>query len=181
MNATPTTHVYVTCPSCHERNFWGDDQCWSCQQSLTELELPTHADPIKESELELNRPLAALRLRPAGKVQATATTREAVRALQKESTGAVLVMDGLAIVGIFTEHDVLYRVAAVPGALDQPVSAVMTADPVLLTTTDRMNVVLNKMGVGEFRHLPVVDDSGDVVGMVTGSDAMRWVLLQYFG
>jgi CBS domain-containing protein len=64
--------------------------------------------------------------------------------------------------------------------LGQPISSVMTRDPVKLMTTDRMNVVLNKMGVGEFRHVPVMDDDA-VAGMVNATDVMRWVLLQYFG
>lgn len=180
MNATPTTHVYVICPSCRERNLHGDDSCWSCQQSLTDLELPAHADDRKENELELNRPLSAMRLRKAVKVQSTASTAEAIAALQRDEDGAVLVMNGLDIAGIFTERDVLMKVAGVEGALERPVTAFMTPDPVKLTPTDRMNVVLNKMGVSSFRHIPVVQD-GEVVGMVTGTDVMRWVILQYFG
>ena len=180
MNPTPTTQVYITCPVCQERNLLGDDLCWSCQASLTDLELPTFADPLKESELELNRPLSALRLRKATTVRHTATVAEAIEVLRKDSSGAVLVMDGLSIAGIFSERDVLMRVAGRDGMMDRPVTSVMTPDPVKLDTNDRMNVVINKMGVGGFRHVPVVND-GDVVGMVDARDVVRWLLLQYFG
>lgn len=180
MNPTPTTHVYFSCPSCNERNLWGDDLCWNCQQSLTDIELPTHADTAKESEIELNRPLSTLRLRPATMVKTTVTVSDALESLRGDSGGAVLVMDGAWIAGIFTERDVLLKVAGIPGALSRPVTDVMTPDPVVLVPTDRMNVVLNKMGVGGFRHIPVVSE-GEVVGVVTAREAMRWVLLQYFG
>lgn len=180
MNPTPTTHVYLTCPSCRERNLWGDDLCWNCQQSLTDLELPTHADSLKESDTELNRPLGALHLRPATLVKASDTVSEALVSLRGDSGGAVLVMNGDEIAGIFTERDVLMKVAGIPGAMNCAVADVMTPDPVTLSPTDHMNVVLNKMGVGGFRHIPVVQD-GEVAGIVTASEAMRWVLLQYFG
>lgn len=177
MNPVPTQVTFVLCPACKERNLLGDDQCWNCLESLTGIGLPAYAD---ESEpAELNRTLAALRLREPTILPSTATVREAVALLRGDPGGAVIVVEGGNLAGIFTERDVLHRVAGQASVLDQPLATVMTRDPVVLQIEDRMSVVLNKMGVGEFRHVPVLRD-GSVVGLVTATDVMRWVLLQFF-
>jgi CBS domain-containing protein len=74
--------------------------------------------------------------------------------------GAVLVERDARAVGIFTERDVLRRV--VLRGLDQgrPVSEVMTRDPEALGADDSIAFALNRMIVGGYRHLPIVDDQG---------------------
>lgn len=177
MNPVPTQVTFVLCPACKERNLLGDDQCWNCLESLTGIGLPAYADDTEPAEM--NRSLAALRLRKPTILPSTASVREAVELLRADPGGAVLVVERGELAGIFTERDVLHRVAGQPGVLDQNVAAVMTRDPVILQIEDRMSVVLNKMGVGGFRHVPVLRD-GSIVGLVTATDVMRWVLLQFF-
>jgi CBS domain-containing protein len=99
--------------------------------------------------------------------------------MQEHKSGAVVVLQGLKIVGIFTDRDVLERVAPDPAVLDAPVASVMTPDPVVLREDDMMAYALNKMGVGGFRHIPVVRD-GELVGILTGRDVLNWLMGRYF-
>ena len=100
---------------------------------------------------------------------------EAVRQMNSEGIGSLLVTDGDQVVGIFSERDVLTRVVdreLDPGST--PVSAVMTDEVVAVDSSmsveDAMAVVTEK----RCRHLPVMD--GDVLtGMVSIGDLTKWM------
>ncbi|MBS2034396.1 CBS domain-containing protein [bacterium] len=100
------------------------------------------------------------------------TLREAAQAMQKAKKGAVLIVDGKKLCGIFTERDLVNRVVA--AGLD-PASAslaeVMTTDLVVIHPDDSHWAALSVMVHNEVRHLPVVD--GDqVVGLVSRRQLM---------
>ncbi len=111
-------------------------------------------------EAILNAPISALEPRPAAAIPESATIREAIQLMLDRETGAVLVERGGRAVGIFTERDVLRRVAR-PG-IDQgrPVGEVMTPDPETLGLDDGIAFALNRMIVRGFRHIPIVDEAG---------------------
>lgn len=96
--------------------------------------------------------------------------REAARFMQYRNVGAVLVMEGEKLVGIFTERDMVGRVVA--DGLDPdvtPLSQVMTANPMTVSPGELAPVALRMMDDRGFRHLPVVDN-GRVVGIVSRRD-----------
>jgi CBS domain-containing protein len=98
--------------------------------------------------------------RPAVCVREDTPVREAVRLMIENRIGALLVeRDGRAV-GIFTERDVLRRVALSADDPSRPVRQVMTEDPESLGPNDAIAYALNKMIVGGYRHLPVVDPAG---------------------
>lgn len=167
----------IVCPSCGAENIEGVDACERCLMDLTSVDIPDAAQLLRESDLAL--PIAAARWSRPVAIQATASVRDVIRLMQAERTGAVVVLDGLAIAGIFTDRDVLVRVAMRDEVLDAPVSSVMTPDPVVLREDDLMAYALNKMGDGGFRHIPVVRD-GELIGMLTGRDVLNWVMGRYF-
>jgi len=160
----------VMCPSCAHWNIQGADTCEHCLADLTSLD-------VSESDLLL--PLTETRLSQLKTVAPHDTVRDAVDLLREDASGAVVVVDSGVVVGIFTERDVLLKVAGHPEAMDASVSTHMTPDPVILRDTDTMAVAVNKMGLGGFRHIPLVHD-GQLVAMVTGRDVMRWVMMRYF-
>lgn len=87
--------------------------------------------------------------------------------------GAVCVVENEVLIGIFTERDVLMRVAL--KGLDTertPVSAVMTSDPITLRADATLAFALNQMAVAGFRHLPLVEDKKPV-GMVSVKHVLR--------
>ncbi len=101
---------------------------------------------------------------------------DAVRAMNAANVGAILVMDGSKLAGIFTERDVLVRVV---GAGRDPtstlVSEVMTATVRSVKLTTTVEDALQLMSSKRHRHLPVLED-GRVHGMVSMGDVTRWVI-----
>lgn len=110
----------------------------------------------------------------------TAMTVTEVAALMKaRSLGAMLVLDETKVVGIFTERDALFRVAA--EGLDPNVALiteVMTKDPVTVSPDKPFSDALNIMHSGQFRHVPVVEN-GIALGIVSSRDAMGPELEQF--
>lgn len=101
------------------------------------------------------------------------TVRMACRSMAERRIGALLVLDGVQIVGIFTERDALNKVLA--GGLDPDatqVGEVMAASPMTIRADRPLSHALHLMFEGGFRHVPVVDDTGLPVGMVSARDAL---------
>jgi CBS domain-containing protein len=108
---------------------------------------------------------------------ATATVHEAIdRMLQRRQAG-VLVVDGDGrLIGIFTERDVLTRVAGRhldPGRAT--LAEVMTRDPEALGVRDRVAYALHSMSVAGYRTIPLVDAERRPVGIITVTDVIRWL------
>jgi CBS domain-containing protein/ribosomal protein L40E len=167
----------VVCPSCGAENIEGAVECSNCQADLRSLDVPESAQVASESDL--TKPISSIRLSKPSVVTPESSVRDAISFMRQETIGAVVVAAEGTIVGIFTERDVLKKVAADGAALDSPVSAYMTPDPVVLRDDDMMAYALNKMGDGGFRHIPVTKD-GQLVAIVTARDVMSWVLGRYF-
>jgi CBS domain-containing protein len=105
-------------------------------------------------------------------VHATTTVVAAAHIMADNGLGAVLVMDGTTLLGIFTERDVLRRVVAVGAdASAMPVSDVMTTSLVTClpdTTLDECGAIMTSRRI---RHLPVVDDKG-LHGLISSGDVL---------
>lgn len=105
-----------------------------------------------------------------------ATVLDAVRVMNEHRVGAVLVMDGDRLVGIFTERDVLARVVDSdrdPTTL--PVRDVMTGELVTVGPDVTVEEALAVVSSERCRHLPVMD--GDVLlGVVSAGDLTRRVV-----
>ncbi len=76
------------------------------------------------------------------------------------------------LAGICTERDLCYKVLATGLAAATPVSVVMTAEPQAVSPETRFGNVLHLMYEGGFRHMPVVDETGHPVGLVSSRDAL---------
>ena len=108
-------------------------------------------------------------------VDPEATVLDAVRKMNQERIGALLVMSGNDLVGIFTERDVLTRVVDQrrdPAATR--VAEVMTAKPVVVTAAATIIEAMAIVSEKRCRHLPVVDE-GRLVGLVSAGDLTHWV------
>lgn len=101
------------------------------------------------------------------------TVRTACRLMADEKVGAMLVMDGDKLAGIFTERDALVKVLV--GNLDPDktkLADVMVRNPQTVRAVQPIAFALLVMVEGGFRHVPVVNDDGKVVGMISSRDAM---------
>ena len=103
-----------------------------------------------------------------------ATVRQAVALLAERRIGAVPVVDGGGVVGIFSERDLVYCLATHgPGVLDRAVDEVMT-QPVQSVGTDEAAIgALSLMTRRRIRHLPVVE-SGRMIGFVSIGDLVKY-------
>jgi CBS domain-containing protein len=97
--------------------------------------------------------------------------REAVETMRAEKVDAALVIHRGRLVGIFTERDALLKLAGKDLA-GRTVGDAMTPDPVVLREGDSIAVAINKMAVGGFRHIPLVDRAGPM-GIVTARDVFH--------
>ena len=101
-----------------------------------------------------------------------AAVREAVRLMASRHIGAVLVMEAGGIAGIFTERDMVNRVAAVGRDPDRTeLAEVMTPNPRTIDSAAPALVALRVMQNGQFRHLPVLDN-GRLIGVLSMRDFM---------
>ena len=99
---------------------------------------------------------------------------KAFDAMSREAHDCVLILEGDALAGIFTTRDFLNRVAAVrkdPQTL--PLGDVMTPVPRTLRPRDGVAFAINWMAIEGFRNVPIVDDTGTVLGVLTVWDVMR--------
>lgn len=100
----------------------------------------------------------------------TATVREAARVMAERCIGAVPVVEGRKLIGIFTERDIVAKVIAIGRDVDRSrLEEVMTRRPETVSTHCPLTEVLEVMISGGFRHLPVMSD-GEVVGVVSMRD-----------
>jgi CBS domain-containing protein len=105
-------------------------------------------------------------------VSGSAFVPEAARLMRDRNVGAVMVMEGTQLAGVFTERDALFRVLAAgrdPAAT--PLSAVMTKAPQTIHPDKPFVEALRMMLEGGFRNVPVVEN-GEVLGMVSVRDAL---------
>ncbi len=98
-----------------------------------------------------------------------ATVQHVLSVMNARRIGSVLVVrDGTTLAGIFTERDLIKRVAAaVPGWRDYPVSDWMTADPHTIRPEVGYAEAVARMQNLRVRHMPVLDAAGGVVGLVS--------------
>ena len=98
-----------------------------------------------------------------------ATVSEAAQVMSLQHVGAALVIDGEALVGIFTERDIVRALAAEHDAATHEVGEWMTKDPVTLDADASAQETLALMLAKGFRHVPVTE-TGLLVGIVSMRD-----------
>ncbi len=125
----------------------------------------------------LEAPAAVLQARRARTLSREDSVTDAVRAMQKEHRGVVLITedgsDTTRVIGIFTERDLLFRIVdggREPATL--PLAQVMTVDPECLGEEGTVADVLRMMSVGGFRHVPLIDVRGRPTGVVSVRDVV---------
>ncbi len=102
-----------------------------------------------------------------------ATIGQAAAAMSKAGVSSIVVVDDGAIAGIVTDRDLRDRVLAVGLDPGQPVRDVMTS-PVLTLPAEAVAIeALLAMVSRSIHHLPVVDDHGTAVGLLTITDLVR--------
>ncbi len=106
--------------------------------------------------------------------EASTTVKAAVALLAERRIGALPVLEGGRVVGIFSERDALYQLAQVGAAmLDSFVGDVMTAPPITVEPQTGVMDALGLMTRRRIRHLPVVS-GGALIGFVSIGDLVKF-------
>jgi CBS domain-containing protein len=159
----------IGCPSCGFENLTGAEICENCGADIFGADVPQQA-PAFHGQL-LGEHLNRLGAPPPLTVSPDMPLDVAIRAMQDAEVDCLLVVSDDELVGIFTDRDAVVRVAG--KRLDAfHVRDFMTPDPVVLRHDDPIAVAIHKMAVGDFRHIPIVED-GRPTGVVTARDVFH--------
>lgn len=110
-----------------------------------------------------------------------ALVTDCVRAMTTEKVGALMIMEGDRLLGIFTERDALNKVLA--AGLDPrttKISEVMTRDPVCIPPTTTVRDAMRVVTQRRFRHLPIMEN-GKVLALVSSGDLTHWLVKDQIG
>ena len=130
--------------------------------------------------VSINDPISKFGLKTPLNVEAGTSLKNALILLQKEEKNCLLILNDEALVGILTERDILLKVTGKGYDLSiVTVDEFMTGSPEYLNKEDPLAYALNKMHVGGFRHVPIVDDSHKPVGLISISDIIG-TIADYF-
>lgn len=164
----------TVCPFCDHENIEGVDVCEECGQPLSDDYLQ---DP--ESEVErglLNDRLDALDPNSPITVAPNVPTSDVIRMMVDRSIGCVLVVENDAIAGVFSERDALLKLNTESNALGKrPVSEFMTSKVDTLDNRAKVAFAVQRMDLGSYRHVPIVDANGKPQGIISARDILRYV------
>lgn len=123
----------------------------------------------------LRMPLSEVKGAPPVTVAPDAPLSKAADLMRRKKVSALAVVERKKtkrLVGIITERDLVSRALPSRGWAKAQVKKFMTPAPETLRPTDAVAYALNKMSVGGFRHVPLVDDAGRPAGMITAGDLL---------
>lgn len=107
------------------------------------------------------------------------TVYEALETLARLDAGALLVMDGDRLVGVFSERDYTRKVTLRGrNSKETLVSEIMTAEVVTVNATTRTSECMALMSARKIRHLPVLDGER-VLGMISMRDIMNDIIADH--
>jgi CBS domain-containing protein len=108
-------------------------------------------------------------------VALNSTVHQALTLMSEKGCGAVLVIEGNTLAGIFSERDFARKVLNENGALDLPVERYMTAEVYAVTPDTSIDECMALMTRKRFRHLPVME--GDTLaGVISIGDIVQDVI-----
>jgi len=167
----------MLCPLCSFENVAGTDDCGGCGESLVDYDTPGRRDDLERSLIETTvdglEPASPILVAPE------TTLSDVVARMREHRIGAVLVGTPDEVHGIFSERDLLLRVAHRWDDLrDASVAELMTPDPETVDADAPLAFALNKMEVGDFRHVPVTR-GGRLCGVISARDVVDFLAREY--
>ena len=116
---------------------------------------------------------------PPRAVDVEGTAADAVDAMREGNVGCLLITERGRVVGVFTERDLLTRLLAPGKPLATPIRLCMTSPPVTVSPKDSVRTAVKRMQKGGYRHLPVVDEAGRPVGILSARRVVHY-LVEHF-
>lgn len=137
-----------------------------------------HDEPSKTlSPHEIQVPLRSLMRLPVT-IEMGASIQEAINLMIENSVGAILVVSDGVLKGIFGERDVLLKILNKPvGDVAQiPVEHFMKIEPLTAHVEEPLDTAILHMAKGGFRHIPVVNELNQPVGMVSTRHIVSYII-----
>ena len=164
----------TTCPYCGFENIEGADSCEECEQSLSDMHLSVPATHVERSLLRDR--VGVLNPKEPRVVPTDTTVGEVIRLMAEEGIGCVLIVEHQKLVGVFSERDALIKLNVDAAQLsDRPVAEFMTAEPETLQSSAKIAFACQRMSLGGYRHVPIVDDQNIPIGIISVRDIFRYL------
>ncbi|HEY2414098.1 MAG TPA: CBS domain-containing protein [Pirellulaceae bacterium] len=166
--------MLMPCPHCGNDVIAGEDTCEVCGQPLMESYLPVPATAV-ERALLADR-VGLFQGRQPLMVSPKTPVRECLKLLADHRVGCLLAEENGKTVGIFTERDALLKLGDKASELgSRPISEFMTSKVESLPPTAKIAFAVHRMDHGGYRHVPVVNNQGQTVGIFSVRDILRYL------
>lgn len=101
---------------------------------------------------------------------------EVIQLMNENKLGAILIVENNKLVGIFSERDLLNRVALPKIDMSTPVKQVSTLDPVSVHADTHIKECARLIKERRFRHLPVVGENNQPIGIISARDFFQYIV-----
>ncbi len=108
-------------------------------------------------------------------VESGTSVRDTISKMRKASNNCAFITKDGALIGIFTDRDVLRKVVSTPEVWDNPIDEVMTASPDTVNSQDPAAKALAMMDEKRYRNVPVINDAGEIVGNMTHYAVIKYL------
>lgn len=105
----------------------------------------------------------------------TISIKDAIKLMQDNKAGYIVIAERKKCVGIFTETDVIRKILQINVDWNKPVGDFMTRNPVCLKPDDSVGSAIDVMGTNRFYHIPLVDDKGELVQVISVRTLIRFL------
>jgi CBS domain-containing protein len=138
--------------------------------SLTERSVAARVPGLADERLKVISRREPLTVAPG------TTLRECLAVIQAAGTGdSVFVTEGTQLLGVLAERDVFARLMTPGVDLDQPVETIMTEHPWTLDLERPIRHAIELMQTGRYRNVPLIDEQGNLVGVVRPTDILKYL------
>ena len=163
----------IICPDCNHENIEGSLECEQCQQPLSEY-LVTPTSSIEEGLLTDR--IRALHPKTPITVDSSTSVGDVLRVLVEKGIGCVVVTEDGQAVGIFSERDALMRIGTDAKKFNsRPIAEFMTKNLRTLDPQAKVAFVAQRMDQEGYRHVPIVEENGNLSGIVSVRDILRYL------
>lgn len=164
----------IHCPVCDAENIEGDDHCRECGVSLSDSHLYEARNPVERGLLKDR--ISLLTPKVPITVKDSSTIGEVLTLMVERGIGCVFVVaDDGSLVGVFSERDALLRLNPADPAYGSPIATVMSKGPQGLSHNSKIAYAVHQMDLGSFRHVPIVDESENIEGVISVRDILRYL------
>ncbi len=167
----------IQCPSCGHQNIEGEDRCAQCLHTLHQRDVPLPKKNDTIQSILLTAPISDL---ITGEDLLVASPDDSIKKIvkifQEKQKNCVVVYRKKKLVGILSNRDILWKVVGKHQDLSKvTVEQVMTHNPEWVKASDPIAFAVNKMAMGGFRHIPVLNEDGTPLSIILIKDVLAYL------